>query len=264
MANKFLALPIINITPDSFFDGGETNTAASFKKRLHHLITDGARAVDIGAQSTAPGSCKISAATEILRWRRVFLPNIGNLGPLEVLSIDTYRFTTFFYLYKKLSSKYPQMTLIWNDVSGVIDRSIISFLKKCPSAKYVACHTFNRRRQDACQHLKNLRSHVNLIPQMTDYFDKIREIFTKFGRSADLILDPAFGFSKNDFQNIFLANQLEKLTNRYAGHWYLGISNKRFLKRISGSNGTLSTEKTFTSNWKKKLIGTFYLRSHVL
>ena len=93
---------VLNITPDSFSDGGFYNTVEKCRKHIKYLIDKGIQYLDVGAESTAPFNNSITQEEELLRYKNLFLPVVTDIPTLPSLSIDTYRPETFIEVFKSL------------------------------------------------------------------------------------------------------------------------------------------------------------------
>ena len=202
---------IVNVTPDSFSDGGQYFNPEAAIKHCHQLIQDGASVLDLGAQSTRPGAPQLSAEEE---WRRLCPVLDGlNLNNIPV-SIDTYRDD----LVEKLLEKYP---IAWiNDVSGAL---------KEPSLKLLA--------QAGCK-LCTMHS-LSIPPKKTENIEtgwatldawckKQIDLLTHCGFALnDIVLDPGFGFGKTPYTTGFLLKTIEHMRQWHCPI-YIGHSRKSF------------------------------------
>ena len=107
MSNKFHKVAIVNLTPDSFSDGGETFSKLNVEHKIKNLFNSGITIFDIGAQSTAPKSKCISMGEEIQRFSSLLIPllrdeTFKNIFSNCHLSVDTYRVDTFMYIKNEL------------------------------------------------------------------------------------------------------------------------------------------------------------------
>jgi dihydropteroate synthase len=211
---------VINITPDSFSDGGSLPDLNSLIQRIDSLKKAGATIIDIGAQSTAPMAKPISIDEEMDRFKRYLLPLLKTWDPHLTLSIDTYRPEVFKWLY----SENTALDWIFNDVSGHQDLEV---LKECPNARIVIGHNLCPTRDEAPNHLNYI------IPSKENLLDHLESFFKSKNLSDRIILDPLFGFSKNLDQNLQLLNLLPELIKRFPPEqvFLIGISKKSFLRK---------------------------------
>ena len=249
---KFDNLPIfmgvLNITPDSFSDGGKFNEKSSAKKQINKLIVDGAKIIDVGGESTRPGSKEILQTNEWLRIRKVMsYLKFKNF----FVSLDTRK---SFVMKKALKYK---LDLI-NDVSGLsYDKETINFLKKT-KLPFVLHHM--KGNTETMQ--KNPR-YNNVLLDIYDYFENKLRLIRKSGiKHNHIILDPGIGFGKNMKHNITLINNIS-IFHSIGLPVMLGISRKRFIKDISGNNDSKQRiGGTVSSSIFSMLQGVQILRIH--
>ncbi|MBL6990709.1 MAG: dihydropteroate synthase [Bacteriovoracaceae bacterium] len=230
---------VINITPDSFSDGGIFNTKAALKKQIDTFNDWTASIIDIGAESTAPFNDPITKEEEIERFKEIFIPVLNEYGKdltNTTISIDTYRAATFHYIYKQIKKINPAIKLIWNDVSGVIDEQLKDMLLgSCPDVQYVFCHNLCPSSELASSHMDNPMDcdPKSVVAALKDYFQKAQKQFDDWKIAHRIIFDPCFGFSKTVPQNLQLIKDLPSLLFSFDRKipWLLGISRKSFLKK---------------------------------
>ncbi|MBD1157710.1 dihydropteroate synthase [Pelagibacterales bacterium SAG-MED17] len=222
---KFGNLPILmgilNITPDSFSDGGKFNKKVSAKKQIDKLIADGAKIIDVGGESTRPGSKEIPQTEEWLRVNKV----MSYLKSKKLfVSLDTRKS----FVMKK-ASKY-KLDLI-NDVSGLShDSEAINFLKNS-KLPFVIHHM-----KGTTETMQKNPNYNNVLLDIYDYFEDKLKLIKKNGiKHNHIILDPGIGFGKNMKHNITLINNIS-IFHSLGLPVMLGISRKRFIKDISGQN----------------------------
>ncbi len=243
-----ILMGILNITPDSFSDGGKFNNKTSARKQISKLIADGAKIIDVGGESTRPGSKEILQTEEWLRLNKIM--NYLKSKSFFV-SLDTRK---SFVMKKALKYK---LDLI-NDVSGLsYDKETIHFLKttKLP---FVLHHM-----KGNTETMQKNPSYKNVLLDIYDYFeDKLRLIRKTGIKHNHIILDPGIGFGKNMKHNITLINNIS-IFHSLGLPVMLGISRKRFIKDISGIND--SKERiggTVSSGIFSMLQGVQILRIH--
>jgi dihydropteroate synthase len=249
---KFDNLPILmgilNITPDSFSDGGKFNNKISARKQINKLIVDGAKIIDVGGESTRPGSKEILQTEE---WLRVNKAMNYLKSKSFFVSLDTRKS----FVMKK-ASKY-KLDLI-NDVSGLsYDTEVINFLKKT-KLPFVLNHM-----KGNTETMQKNPSYNNVLLDIYDYFENKLRLIRKSGiKHNHIILDPGIGFGKNMKHNITLINNVS-IFHSLGLPVMLGISRKRFIKDISGNND--SKERiggTVSSSIFSMLQGVQILRIH--
>jgi len=223
---------VLNITPDSFSDGGKYNKDATAKKHLDHLFESGAHIVDIGGESTRPGSKPVSSKVE---WNRI--KNIlKKIDKKKLISLDTRKSDI---MEKGIKSG---VSLI-NDVSGLnYDNKSVDILKKYKTP-FVLQHSLGN--PDVMQ--KNPK-YKNVLLDIYDFFEEKIKFLRKNGITHNnIFLDPGIGFGKNLKHNMTIIKNIS-IYHSLGLPILLGISRKKFIKDLSGKNdsssrigGTVST-----------------------
>lgn len=194
LAEKPLIMGILNFTNDSFYHGSCLKNENEVIEKAMEMHQEGADILDLGAQSTRPGSDRISAKEEIKKLQSV-LPILKEKLPEILISVDTY--------YSEVAATAVKMGAdIINDISGgTMDENMISTVGKL-NAPYI------------CMHIKGTPENMQ---QKTDYKDVIKEILDFFIEKSeacknagikDVIIDPGFGFAKSINQNFWLLKNL--------------------------------------------------------
>ncbi len=212
---------ILNLTPDSFSDGGKFNNEKSSKKQINKLIFYGADIIDVGGESTRPGSDDIIASKE---WSRI-KKSIKYLKTKNIaVSLDTRK---SFIMKKVLKYKLN----IINDVSGLAyDKDTINLLKRT-KIPFVLQHT-----KGSPKNMQKNPSYKDVLLDIYDYFEMKLNKIRKMGiKHNNIILDPGIGFGKNLKHNITLINNIS-IFHSLGLPIMLGLSRKRFIKDISGVN----------------------------
>lgn len=209
-----LVMGILNITPDSFADGGRYN---SFNKAVHHareMITEGVDIIDIGGESTRPGADRVSEAEELDR----VIPVITELAKDGVqLSIDTMRAST-------ARAAIAAGAQIINDVSGGLADPEMLITAAELKTPYIAMHWRGQSKE---------------MNSMATYGDVVREVIAELqGRIAaaldagishdKLIIDPGIGFAKDAHHNWEIIDHLDEFVE-LGFPVLIGASRKRFL-----------------------------------
>ena len=222
---KFSNLPILmgvlNLTPNSFSDGGKYVKKDLSIKHAKKLIKDGCGILDIGGEATNPGSKKIK---EDVEWKRI-IPTLSKIKKLrKFVSLDTRK---SFIMKKGIQFK---INLI-NDVSGLeYDSHTINLLKQT-KIPFVIHHM-----QGNPQTMQKNPKYNNVVLDIYDFFEKkIKYIRSKGIKHNNIILDPGIGFGKNLKHNITLLRNIS-IFHSLGFPVMLGTSRKRFIKNISGVN----------------------------
>jgi len=190
---------ILNITPDSFFDGGKHKDEKTVLKQVEKMLTEGATFIDIGAYSSRPGADPVSEEEELQR----ILP-IVNLLVKEfndiIISIDTFR--------SRIASKCLENgAALINDISaGLLDKNMLSTVAKY-KVPYIMMHM-----KGTPQTMQRETNYENLITDIQFYFSQRIAKARNLG-IYDLIIDPGFGFAKTLEQNYELLKHLEVFQN---------------------------------------------------
>ena len=216
-----ILMGILNVTPDSFSDGGKYLKKKLAFTQIKNLLKGGARIIDIGGESTRPGAKDIDPKIE---WSRV-KPNLNHLKKLKCLiSLDTRKS----FVIKK-SIKYG-VNLI-NDVSGFsYDKETLNLLKKL-NKPFIIHHM-----QGVPKNMQIRPRYKNVLLDIYDFFeDKLKMIRKKKIKHKNIILDPGIGFGKNLKHNITLINRIS-IFHSLGFPIMLGMSRKKFIKDLSKSN----------------------------
>ena len=211
---------VLNITPDSFSDGGNFNKNDLARKRLNYLFESGSSLVDIGGESTRPGAKAISSKVE---WNRVKYI-LKKIDKKKIISLDT-RKSDIMEKGIKLGVK------LINDVSGLnYDKNSINILKKYKTP-FVLQHSLGN--PDVMQ--KNPK-YKNVLLDIYDYFDlKIKQLRDIGINHNNIILDPGIGFGKNLKHNMKILKNIS-IYHSFGLPILLGISRKKFIKELSPNN----------------------------
>ncbi len=215
---------ILNITPDSFSDGGKFNQNRLAQKHLKYLFDCGADIVDIGGESTRPGSKSISSKIE---WNRIKYI-LKKINTNKIISLDTRKSDI-------MEKGIKNGVKLINDVSGInYDPNSISILKKYKTP-FVLQHSLGT--PDVMQ---NNPKYKNVLLDIYDFFEKKIQILRKFGiNHNNIILDPGIGFGKNLKHNITILKDIS-IYHSLGLPILLGLSRKKFIKELSGKNDSSS------------------------
>ena len=232
LGKKTLIMGILNVTPDSFSDGGRYNNLDSALEQAKKMVEDGVDIIDIGGESTRPGHTQISVEEEIGR----VVPVIEMLSKeLDIIiSIDTYK-------YQVAEAALKAGAHIINDIWGLqYDNGEMAMLAAEYNVPVIAMHNQNGTEYSE-----------DIILSMRKFFERTYEISDRYGISRDnIILDPGIGFGKEMEENIEVLARLEEL--RDMGRILLGTSKKRFIGTILGG---LSTDERVEGTVATTVIG---------
>lgn len=239
---RCLVMGVLNVTPDSFSDGGRFATVDTALAQAERMAGEGADIIDIGGESTRPGGEAITAAEEQAR----ILPVIEQVAARldAAISVDTYRAET-----ARLALQAGAH--IVNDVWGLQKDRAIADLAAETGAGLVIMHTGRERRK---------------LPDVID------DQFAFLGRSLDIareagvaddriVLDPGFGFAKDVDENLALIARFEEL-HALGFPLLVGTSRKRFVGAVTGRDGDDRDLGTAATSAILRLKGASIVRVH--
>ena len=205
---------ILNITPDSFFDGGKYKDEKNALIQVEKMLTDGATFIDVGAYSTRPGALEVDEGTELERIVPI-VKLVRKHFPTAVLSIDTFRS-------KVAKECIEHGAALINDISaGFRDQNMLRTVAELG----VPCILMHMR--GTPQNMQKQTEYIDVMKEVVSYFSERLAIAKSIG-IKDIIIDPGFGFAKTLEQNYELLRQLELL--QFIGHPILaGISRKSMI-----------------------------------
>lgn len=188
---------ILNVTPDSFYDGGRFRNSSAVMRHVDQMLEEGATFIDVGAYSSKPNADDVSEAEELQRILPVVDLIIKNF-PEVLLSIDTFRSVV-------AKQCIEAGACMINDISaGHLDHQMLDTVAKL-KVPYIMMH---------------MRGNPKTMQQQTEYDDLVKDILLYFSERiekaralgiVDLIMDPGFGFAKTLEQNFELLNKLQLL-----------------------------------------------------
>lgn len=226
---------IINVTPDSFFEGSRAQSEAEIVAAARRAVDQGADVLDIGAYSTRPGHNEVSQAEELQRLDRALTAIRGEL-PDVALSIDTFRSSVVRSLHHNFGH------FIVNDVqSGTVDKEMYATVGEL-NLPYV------------------MMSSEPTMDAMLAFFDTM--IPRAEGCGIDrIIIDPGFGFGKEVSQNYDILRRMHEL-QRYGKEILAGISRKSMIYLILQTTANHAAHGTTALHWAALAEGTTILRAH--
>jgi dihydropteroate synthase len=204
---------ILNITPDSFYDGGVYNSKEKIKKdiRKFEKYSD---IIDVGAESSRPGSDPVSIDDERNRLSDFF----ENFKIRIPISLDTYKFETF--------QKYSNRVSYLNDISAFSDERFYDYLPETDH-KIIIMHMLGEPKT-----MQDDPHYDDVIDEISSFFDGKIEKMVKSGIDLDrIIIDPGIGFGKRYSDNIRILREIDGF-KRFGTKILVGHSNKRYLRNI--------------------------------
>ena len=210
---KTNVMGILNVTPDSFSDGGKFLDCENALTHTLEILGDGADIIDIGACSTRPGSVPVDEKTEIRR----LIPVLDAIKREKLFSRALFSVDTFNANTAEMALDYG--VKIINDVSGKVSPNMLYLAKK-----YTAGIIFTHNPENT-DYKYGIAADVNLF-----FSDAVRKSKIAGLNFSQICLDPGFGFGKNREQNIELLNALP-LLKRNNVFTLCGVSRKRFLDK---------------------------------
>jgi len=238
---------ILNVTPDSFYDGGVHNSEKKILNHVEKMLNDGAIFIDIGAYSSRPNGINIDEDEELNRVVPA-LELVNKKFPETIISIDTFR------------SKVAETCLnsgasIINDISaGEMDKKMMKIVGKY-NVPYVMMH---------------MKGNPQNMIRKTNYGDMLKEIIKYFSKKInqavsykinDMIIDPGFGFAKDLKQNYDLLSNIDllKILDKPI---MVGISRKSMIYQSLKTNAKESLNGTTVLNTVSLIKGASILRVH--
>jgi dihydropteroate synthase len=246
--SKPVVMGILNVTPDSFFDGGKYKTVKKVVRRAEEILEQGGTIIDIGAISTKPGSEGISTKDEIER----LLPAVAAVRkefPHAFISIDTYR---SWVALKVIEDCGP---CIVNDVSGGnFDPHMFDTIGKL-GVPYILMHMLGTPLK-----MQDNPVYEDIIRDISLFFtDRVKQL-NKAG-VKDVIIDPGFGFGKTLAQNYELLNRLDSF-KVFQLPVMVGVSRKSMINKLLGTKPEEALNGTSVINTLALMGGADLLRVH--
>lgn len=239
---------ILNVTPDSFYDGGEFTKPEMIHNQVTKMITEGASIIDVGACSTRPGAELITVNEEKERLTAA-LGTIRSSYPDIILSVDTFRSEIAGYVTQVFKAD------MINDISGgEQDENMFSTIAEI-NVPYVIMHM-----KGTPKTMQSLTQYNNLQKEIMQYFSKKINELNRLGVN-DIIIDPGFGFSKTLDQNFLLLNNLQDF-RIFELPIMVGLSRKSMIYRFLGHNAEEALNGTSILNTIALLKGVHLLRVH--
>ncbi len=240
---------ILNLTPDSFFDGGKyIDNCDAIRSRIDKMLADGANIIDLGAYSTRPGADDVSEDEE---WRRLepALKILSNHYPNTIVSVDTFR--------ARVAQQCVESGVVGiiNDISaGTLDENMFATVAQL-HVPYILMHIQGKP--------KNMQDSPTYDDITTDVIKFLSEKVLELHRLgvADIIIDPGFGFGKTVQHNYTLLKNLNNLTI-FDMPILVGISRKSMIYKLLGTTPQESLNGTSILNTISLMNGASILRVH--
>lgn len=243
-----IVMGILNVTPDSFYDGGRYVSEVKVIERIHQIVEEGAGIIDVGAYSTRPGAAFVDEKEELARlaWAvelvRKYYPNM-------IVSIDTFRSAVAREVVDCLGD------VIVNDISGgTMDDGMFDFIAKS-GVPYIMMHI-----QGTPQTMQLNPVYDNVVKDIRKFFTDRIAMLNEVGFD-NIILDPGFGFGKTLDHNYELMDGMDS----YLDLEYpilVGISRKTMIYKLIGGTANEALNGTTVLNTISLLKGASILRVH--
>jgi dihydropteroate synthase len=189
---------ILNLTPDSFYDGGVFNNSDRALAQTEKMLLEGATFIDVGGASSKPGAVEISIDEELARVLPI-IEEIQKRFPEAIISIDTYRSVV-------AQQAVATGAAIVNDISGGnLDAKMLGTVGALGGVPYIAMHM-----QGKPQNMQDNPSYDNVLVEMRSFFAAKIDEAHKVG-IHDIIIDPGFGFGKTLDHNYSLLKNLSSM-----------------------------------------------------
>ncbi|VAW25009.1 Dihydropteroate synthase [hydrothermal vent metagenome] len=239
---------IINMTPDSFYDGGVVKDKRDLLRRTDKMLNDGATIIDVGAVSTRPGARLVSTKIELDR----LLPAVKLVRkkfPDAIISIDTFRSWVAVRVMEEIGA------VIVNDISGgALDSKMFETIGRL-QVPYILSHI-----PGSPLNMHENQEYNDIIHDISAYFSKKVRTLTKAG-VTDVIIDPGFGFGKDVAQNYELLNRLDSF-KVFQLPVMVGLSRKSMIWKVLDSSPKEALNGTSVLNSMALLAGADILRVH--
>ncbi|NJM80068.1 MAG: dihydropteroate synthase [Flavobacterium sp.] len=238
---------ILNITPDSFYDGGKYKDEVGILNQVEKMLVDGATFIDIGAYSSKPGAEFVSEEVELSRLLPVVALVLTKF-PEAILSVDTFRST----IAKKAVEN---GVAIVNDISaGLLDEMMIETVAQL-QVPYIMMHM-----KGTPQTMQSLAKYEDIVKEMMYYFSERIQVARSFGLN-DIIVDPGFGFAKTLEQNYEVMQKLDYFSILEVPI-LVGISRKSMIYKLLDSTANEALNGTTVLNTIGLTNGADIIRVH--
>lgn len=230
---------ILNISNDSFYDGGRYTSEKKILERCAQMMEEGAHIIDVGAQSTRPGASQVATADELDSIVRA-IEAISKEFPDAVISVDTFHSSV-------AKAAIEEGAAIVNDVSGgALDEKMFEVVAGL-HVPYVLMHM-----QGTPKNMQNDPKYSNVVSEVLCFFSDRLAVLNTLG-VADVIIDPGFGFGKTVAHNYELLDGLRSLALLHRPI-LVGLSRKSMINKVLGTkpdealNGTTAAHMLCLQN----------------
>ncbi len=238
---------ILNVTPNSFFDGGKHADEKAILKQIEKMLNEGATFIDIGGYSSKPSAEFVSEEEELQRVVPV-VQKVLREFPETLISIDTFRS-------KVAKESIENGAAIINDISaGNLDDNMLETVAQL-QAPYIMMHM-----KGTPQTMQSMTQYENIVKEMLFYFSERIAQARSFGMN-DIIIDPGFGFAKTVQQNFEVLNKLE-LFQMLELPILSGISRKSMIYKTLETTAEFALNGTTSLNTISLMKGAKILRVH--
>ena len=246
LGKKTYIMGILNITPDSFYDGGKWNSPADAVSHAIQMENDGVDMIDIGAQSTKPGHKHLSEDEELNIIKQFFFKIIDQVT--VPVSVDTFYPKVAEYCLKNGAS-------IINDVSGEFNTQMAELIKKY-NAGWIIMHTGGGSASEPAEFPNGV------VNDVTCFFKEMYKKCTDYGiQPAQLCFDMGIGFGKSNPDNLELIRNVKKLKYKDVA-LLTALSNKRVVGNSLKVNGSDRMYGTIAADTAAISGGTDFIRVH--
>ncbi len=239
---------ILNVTPDSFFEGSRTSSREAIAARVEQIVEQGGAIIDIGGYSSRPGAEHIDIDEE---WSRVEmgLSIIKDIAPNIAVSVDTFRAEVA----RRAVQEFGH--IIINDISaGEREPEIIDVVAKY-ELPYIAMHM-----RGCPQSMQSMTQYRDIVSEVTQYLNNKAQQLRNAG-VEQIILDPGFGFAKSTEQNFALLKSLHRVCE--LGYPVLsGVSRKSMIYKTLDTTPQDALAGTIALGWESLRQGVQILRVH--
>ena len=242
-----LVMGILNVTPDSFFDGGKYTEEKEWLGQVSLMVTAGADLIDIGAYSTRPGAEDVSVEVESERLIKV-IRSVRNAYPDLLISADTFRS-------KVAKDAVAAGANIINDISGgTLDSEMFTVIADL-NVPYILMHI-----QGSPQNMQDNPKYTNVVEEVYAYFEKKLKQLNALG-IKQVIIDPGFGFGKTLENNFDLLKNMDRF-GTFGLPILAGVSRKSMINKLLNISSKDSLNGTSILNTIALQKGATILRVH--